>query len=159
MMEISHPDIEYKIAPPESLFIIGSNSIQASGELYTVGLNSIGRRENRRKKRMLDILTALFLLMVSPVLLWLLHERKPFFSNLFDLATGKLTLVGYAHEQQLTKLPQIRKGILNPLDTYSGSLPADEQTRHQANILYAKDYSVQHDLEILFSAWKKLGRP
>jgi GT2 family glycosyltransferase len=159
MMEISHPDIEYKIAPPESLFIIGSNSIQASGELYTVGLNSIGRRENRRKKRMLDILTAFFLLMVSPVLLWLLHERKTFFSNLFDLATGKLTLVGYANEQQLTKLPQIRKGILNPLDTYSGSLPADEQTRHQANILYAKDYSVQHDLEILFSAWKKLGRP
>jgi O-antigen biosynthesis protein len=157
MMEISHPDLEYKIAPPESLFIIGSNSIQSSGELYTVGLNSIGRSENRRKKRLLDISMALFLLPVSPVLLFFLGEKLALFPNLFRLLIGKLSLVGYVHENRLDKLPTIKPGILNPLDPFTG-LVADEHTRHQANILYAKDYRVHQDIEILLSAWKKLGR-
>jgi len=157
MMQISRPDLEYKIVPPESLFIIGSNSVQAGGDWYSIGLNSIARHDNRRKKRLLDIGIALGLLTISPVLLLLIPEKTGFVKNVFQLLAGTKTLVGYASEGKSDKLPRLKPGILNPMDPYAG-MEADEQTLHQANILYAKDYRVQQDLDILLGAWKNLGR-
>ncbi|MFN5793797.1 MAG: glycosyltransferase family 2 protein, partial [Bacteroidota bacterium] len=48
MLWVDNQKIEYKIAPPESLFIIGSNSINSQGELYVVEINSIGKESSRR---------------------------------------------------------------------------------------------------------------
>lgn len=157
MMEVSHPDLEYKIAPPESLFIIGSNSIQSSGELYTIGLNSIGRRENRRKKRLLDLCVGITLTICSPVLMLLFTNKRSLLRNTGLLLTGRRTLVGYVAESRIKKLPSLRMGILNPLDPFRG-IETDEPTRHQANILYAKDYKPGQDIEILLRSWRKLDR-
>jgi len=43
--------VDYKIAPEDSLSIIGSNSINTAGDLYTVNINTITRVENKRNKR------------------------------------------------------------------------------------------------------------
>ena len=55
MLDLTQLDIEYKIAPPESISIIGSNSIHTAGDLYVVNINSISKRSNKRKKRVFDI--------------------------------------------------------------------------------------------------------
>lgn len=156
MMQINHPEIEYKIAPPESLFIIGSNSIDGSGELYTVGLNSIDKPENKRKKRIFDMVVSVLLLILSPILSIFLKNRFQFFLNMAYIIFGKLSLVGYS-SKAINMLPPIRKGVLTALDHFTTG-QVDIETIKQSDILYAKDYRVSHDFEILWSAWKKLGR-
>lgn len=156
MMRINHPELEYKIAPPESLFIIGSNSIQTSGELYVIGLNSIDKPVNRRKKRALDISISLILLIIFP---FTFFTKSPFqaFKNIVNCLIGQYTWVGYSTGKGSETLPNLKKGILNPLDPFS-KLGFDEMTEIQTNILYAKDYRLSNDLSIIFHSFRSIGR-
>ena len=43
MSEVTTREVEYKIAPPESMFIIGRNSMDNAGELYVIDINSISK--------------------------------------------------------------------------------------------------------------------
>lgn len=156
MMRINHPELEYKIAPPESLFIIGSNSIQTSGELYAIGLNAINKPENRRKKRTLDVIVSLFLLVFSPLAL-LCKNPTGALSNAWDCLCGRKTWVGYIPEFVQPSLPKLKEGILNPLDVYP-DFRNDAQTGIQRNILYAKDYRVMNDLILIIRTIRLLGR-
>jgi len=157
MMKINHPEMDYKIAPPERLFIIGSNSIQTSGELYTVGLNSIDKPENKRKKRLFDILISVSLLVLIPFYILFLNNKMQVISNILSVITSKLTWVGYDLSAEIMVLPKIKKGILNPLDPYL-HIEADKLMKSQSNLLYAKDYQIGHDLAILMSGFKQIGR-
>lgn len=67
MLRIGRPDVEIKIAPAESLFIIGSNSIHERGDLYFVDVPSINNPINRRNKRLFDMGVSIFLFHLSPV--------------------------------------------------------------------------------------------
>ena len=156
MMRINHPELEYKIAPPESLFIIGSNSIQTSGELYVIGLNSIDRPLNRRKKRALDIFFSLFLLVFFP-LLFITKSPIQSLINTIKCLLGQYTWVGYSSGKGSEALPKLRKGVFNPLDPFS-KLGFDELTEIQTYILYAKDYRVSNDLSIIYHSFRSIGR-
>jgi hypothetical protein len=48
MLDLSPLDVDYKIAPPESISIIGSNSIHTAGDLYVVNINAITKPSNKR---------------------------------------------------------------------------------------------------------------
>ena len=56
------------------------------------------------------------------------------------------------------KLPLIRIGVLNPTDILNKQAvyPA---TIKNLNILYAKDYKVFNDLNIIWKGLKNIGRP
>jgi GT2 family glycosyltransferase len=157
MMKINHPEMDYKIAPPESLFIIGSNSIQTSGELYSVGLNAIDKPENKRKKRMFDVIISFCLLVSIPFYILFVKNRLQVLVNILFVLVGKLTWIGYDLSNEIIALPKIQRGILNPLDPYL-HLDSDNLMKLQSNILYAKDYQIGHDLRILMSSFKKIGR-
>jgi FlaA1/EpsC-like NDP-sugar epimerase len=45
MADLQESNLEYKIAPPESSYIIGSNSINISGDIHVLDINSIEKRE------------------------------------------------------------------------------------------------------------------
>ena len=47
MLDLNDLNVDYKIAPPESFSIIGSNSISTSGEMYVVHINSIVKENNK----------------------------------------------------------------------------------------------------------------
>ena len=47
MSLIGNTHLDIKIAPPESMYVIGSNSINAQGELYALNVNSITKKENQ----------------------------------------------------------------------------------------------------------------
>lgn len=156
MSRISNTDIEFKIAPPESLFIIGSNSINTNGQLYVININSINKAANKRNKRLLDIIVSFVLFIISPVLILIIPTRKGLLKNIFRVLIGKKSWVGYKKTNQKQELPKIKEGVLNPVD-YLSSLP-DETTIYRLNQLYAKDYKIINDLQIILKSWRLLGQ-
>ena len=155
MLRIGRPDVEIKIAPPESLFIIGSNSIHERGDLYFVDVPSINNPINRRNKRLFDISMSIFFLFTSP-LLFLLTENKPgFFVNIFKVLLGKKSWVG--RDIQRDKIFKgLKAGVLSP-SVMAGRNANDPTVRERLNLLYAKDFKVWNDLKIVMGNVGKLG--
>ncbi|MEZ5071859.1 MAG: glycosyltransferase [Bacteroidales bacterium] len=84
---------DFKIAPPESLSIIGSNSIHTAGDLYTIPVDTVGNAANRRYKRFFDATSGLLLLATFPVwILWVRgHVRS--LGHVFQVLAGTRTWV------------------------------------------------------------------
>lgn len=160
MLKLSNIQTEYKIAPPESISVIGSNSISTAGDLYVISLNSIGRRINRVKKRLTDIFTSIILLMLSPgLILFYRKGTSKFFRNIFNVLSGKYSWVGYCINSAVTnfELPSLNPGILSPADKLTGKEISPEEAA-QINIRYAKNYKIINDLSIIFSGRGFLSR-
>lgn len=155
MLDLNDLNIDYKIAPPESLSIIGSNSISTSGDLYVVHVNSIARENNRQNKRIFDLVVAIILLVLSPILIWRTEKKSRFVKHIFEVISGSKSWVGYCspnHEH----LPQIRTGILSPASIFPESI--SEKMKEELNLVYAKNYKLTTDLEIVLKAWKNIGK-
>jgi len=158
MLELTSLDIDFKIAPPESISIIGSNSIHTAGDLYVVHINAITNPGNSRRKRLFDFSTALMALIVSPVLIWAFSKKGRFLKNTWQVLSGKKSWVGYAESTEShSELPDIKPGILSPADMFGNSSP-EPKRNHRLNVLYARNYSVVTDAEILLKGWRKLDR-
>ncbi|MFM9056140.1 MAG: glycosyltransferase [Bacteroidota bacterium] len=154
MLEAGRPDIELKIAPPESLFIIGSNSIHEKGDLYFVDVPSINNPVNRRNKRLFDIGMSLTLLIASPMLILLISQPFRFLTNCMQVLGGRLSWVG--RDPQHDKVLGLKEGVLNP----SCMVPLDSldaTTRERINLLYAKDFKVWNDLKLVLGNLRQLG--
>ena len=151
MVDWHATDVDYKIAPEDSLSIIGSNSINTRGDLYTVDIKAIDTVANRRNKRLFDVVTSLF-----SIVFWLplaLVVKKPvqFLKNAFLVLFGRRTWVGYCTPADETqKLPRIRKGIYHPASYIEKGV--DDEVLNQLNLLYARDYTVWKDAEIFFKS-------
>jgi len=158
MLDLSGMDVAYKIAPPESYSIIGSNSIHTAGDLYLVNVNAISKKPNRRKKRIFDLTVASILLFSIPFNIWFFKSKKKLLKNLAGIISGKLTWVGYIPNEPSEKhLPRLKACVLDQRVMFSHE-PPDNQKK-QLNILYAKDYRVWNDMTLLSKNWKKLDNP
>ena len=158
MSSIDKEDVDYKIAPPESLYIIGSNSIESSGEYYIMASDAIMKPVNQKNKRSLDLFLALFFLLFSPILFLFVGKKGTYFSNLFNILSGKISFVGfYSSSEMKDKTLKVKKGILNPTDLHD-SFTLNEDNIEQLNFEYGRDYSIGKDLEIVFKNLKYLGR-
>lgn len=157
MTEWQTTQVDYKIAPEDSLSIIGSNSIHTRGDLYTVDINAVDRIANRRNKRLLDIFLSLLFIVFIPILIFMQKKPFDFIKNIFKVLWGAKSWVGYyTYEQQIHKLPRIRNGVLNPLDA-TKFIIHDDETIIQLNLLYARDYNLLKDLNIILFAYRDLG--
>lgn len=158
MSELKHLQVDYKIAPPESLSIIGSNSINTAGDLYTLELNSIGKISNRRNKRFFDVVAAAMLLLSLPVSIFVVRKPASFVKNIFLVLMAKKTWVGYCSTATLNsvKLPDLKPGVLDPAEALSVKSLSDE-TLDRLNLLYARDYKTKNDLNILVKGFRNLG--
>lgn len=158
MGSIRQTDLHFKIVPEESLFIIGSDSKDAPGDFYTIDISlGLAKQQSLQKKRMFDVSAALVLFATSPVLALLSRRPMGYFRNLLLVLSGKKTWVGYAHAQNTRLLPEIKTGVVNPLDELDHQ-HTDEKTIEKLNFLYAKEYTVERDLSILMRSLLKLGR-
>jgi hypothetical protein len=151
--------VDFKIAPEDSLSIIGSNSINTAGDLYTVNLNAITNVENKRNKRLFDLATCIGLIIMLPVLLFLVNRPWGLLRNIFLVAASMRSWVGYIHDEHYDRerLPHIRNGILNPLDAF-GKDKISEEIKQRLNYIYARDYSTNSDLNIIVKGFRHLGR-
>jgi O-antigen biosynthesis protein len=151
---------EFKIAPPESAFLVGSGSIAGIDELQSLHFNTIAAKGNRRNKRFLDIIISAGLLTMFPLVLPWQRNPKGFFRNGFRVLLGRKSWVGYHTAQpggSNHQLPAIRNGVLGPADAIN--LPIDDEQMLQGlNLLYARDYQIQTDLKIIVNNFRDLGR-
>lgn len=157
MLRLSHIDIEYKIAPPESLSVVGSSSINTAGDLYLINLNTINKPSNRRNKRIVDVLSAVSMFIMFPVLVFLLKRPLSALRNIFRVLSGKYTWVGYYSyaEGDLKELPKIKKGVLSPVDGLAKKNISDD-LKVKLNVLYAKDYKFLNDVNIILRGLLKI---
>ncbi len=148
-------NIDFKIAPPESFSIIGSNSIDTAGDLYIIDVNSISKPKNKRNKRLFDILSSLLLLGFSPVLILIQKQKFNFILNVFSVLTGIKSWVGYSSERQ-QHLPKLRPSVLNPLSGLNDQ-HMSEDMKDRLNLSYSKNYKVENDVMIVWRAINELG--
>src|SRR5690606_29569723 len=99
MASVERKNLDFKIAPPESLYIIGSNSIEKGGDLFIMDIDAVSKPKNKRKKRLLDILLSLLFLVSFPITVWGVKNKSGFFANILSVLFGKKSWVGYSHSQ------------------------------------------------------------
>lgn len=158
MALLQKSNLSFTIAPPSSDFIIGSNTINTPSDLYVVSINSIANEDNRRNKRLFDFLSSILILIFSPILMPFLKRPFGIWKNAFMVFIGKLSWVGYSSSNLNDKaLPKIRKGVLNTKDAINIS-KIDEKTLNKLDLLYARNYSIQTDLNIIFKALRHIGK-
>ncbi len=157
MSRLGHLNLDFKIAQPESLFLIGSNSINSAGDLYIFNINEISKKSNKRLKRTCDVLISFAFLVSLPFTIWFFKQKINFVKNMLLCLIGLKTLVGYYFTSNINKeqLPVLKKGVLTPFDTIKFT---EEQLVAKLNLIYARDYHIFKDLEIIQKAWKKLDR-
>ena len=145
--------LEYKIAPEDSLAVIGSDSIFASEDIYTIPVHAIVQKENLRRKRLFDIGTALSLLVLLPLDIWFVENKGGFVRNIFLVLSGKKSWVGC----QMQSLELLRPGVLYPLDAFAGHVFSEEMVATADN-LYTRDYKVKVDLMTMIKGFRWMGR-
>ncbi len=149
--------VDYKILPEESLSIIGSSSKNTAGELYTIDIRfNIADPRFRRSKRTFDLLFCIFIITTLPVQILIIKKTMGFLHNWWAVLLSQKSWVGYAQTQESSALPKIKPGVLSPLNALSVD-NVNEPTVQRLNLLYAKDYQVAKDLEIIWTSYRALG--
>ena len=154
MVEWHASNVDYKIAPEDSLSIIGSNSINTRGDLYTVDIKAIDTVANRRNKRLLDFILAGFCILFWLPLALVVKQPVRFLKHAVLVLLGRRTWVGYCNaDEEVQKLPKIRRGVYSPATPLekTGAI-GDTAVYNQLNLLYARDYTVWKDAEIFFKS-------
>lgn len=144
MAHLRTTGVEYKIAPSESDYIIGSESVLSPNDLYIAELDTISTDTSRRRKRMFDIGTALALLLLSPVLFWFQKRKSQYFGHCLSVLVGSLTWVGYPNH----------RGVFTAADMLRGD--ATEQLRERLTLRYMRHYSTATDFTILMRNWNNI---
>jgi hypothetical protein len=134
--------VSFKITGDESLGIIGSQSKNKSGEIYTIQVNYAIQNQNKiRIKRTFDIIATVISILLSPVLI-LLRSTREIIKNALGIFSGQRTIIGYDKDETLKhRLPSV--GI--PVLKINNNLAVD----------YARNYTVWKDFRYL---WKSLSK-
>ena len=150
MVEWHASNLDYKIAPVDTLSIIGSNSINTRGDLYTVDIRTINTVPNKRKKRLFDFSVSFFGIVFWVFAVWFVKKPFKFLCDCFKVLFGRYSWVGYCPTEVTDgqRLPKIKKGIYNPASIVAEQL--DDEALGQLNVMYARDYTVLKDINILF---------
>lgn len=158
MSQLQKMNLEFKIAPPESLFIIGSNSINTSRDIYLMDLDSINKKSNKRYKRLFDFSMSLLLILLFPLHFFLIKRPFRYLKNLFMVLFAQYSMVGFdaLPDGEKAQLPMIRKGVLHPSDALKKEPNKDNLVR--LNMLYAREYSLATDFNILIRGFRNVDR-
>lgn len=151
----TNKDVDYKIAQPDSLYLIGSNSIHSKGDLYLLNINNINKPSNKRAKRILDLFSSFLLFITFPFLAFAVQNPLKFFKNILTVLVGKKTWIGYEQLDGKQQLPPLKEGVISISDNLKDK---SEEIIKKMNIIYAKDYSVSSDLKTIFNNLKILGK-
>lgn len=121
------PDLDYKIVPDGAVSIIGSNSRNTAGDLYSIDIHlAIDEPRQRRSKRLFDLMLSLLLVLSWPLQTLLVRQPFGLLRNVLQVFSGRRSWVGYspvsdpvaADRQGIlpARLPELRPGILHPAD-------------------------------------------
>lgn len=135
--------VSYKIVPSESDFVIGSNSITSTEDLYAEELHTVASAINRRNKRIFDMATALLLIVMSPVLFWFQHRKRRYFAHCWSVLCGRRTWVG-------TDCKETRPGIFGPEDVLPHRATSlSPELKQRLHLRYLRNYKLTTDIQIV----------
>jgi len=159
MIHFQGKGVAYKIAPEESLAIIGSNSINTSNDLFMLEVDGILQAQNKRNKRILDFLLSIQFLLTLPFIIWFVKNKLGFIRNIFSVMFSQKTWVAYYLDEEKNEdnLPNIKKGVLHPGHAFKNETLSND-TLQRLNLLYSRDYHVSTDLEIIWRGFTFLGK-
>lgn len=155
MAQLGDEAVQYKIVPPDANYLVGPQVIHESLRAQPVHF-ILSSREIRIKKRLLDVAAGLLLLITFPLHFWLYRRPGHAWVNLLKVVGGKMHLVGYINASP-AGLPPMRRGVLNMLHRVKGADQASEDHAQRLDSQYARLYSLELDLEILFKGFRRIG--
>ncbi len=139
-----HGDYEFKIFREQSSTIIGSNSKNTAGDLYSLDPTyNIGRASARRNKRVLDLMISTVVIFCSPILLFTKH-RSRILSKILQVLWGKMTWVGY-NSSSIDNLPDIKAPVID-ITRKAGN---NQRLADKIKSEYALHYHPYEDLKYL----------
>jgi len=158
MVRTANMQVNFKIASPDGLAVIGSNSVDTNGSLYVVSVNSVMSPKNRRMKRFFDLVVALMFLIFSPLFPMFVKNGSHIFKILFNIFTGKKSWIGYYETTGQEQYPELKKGLLPPTDilTVKELSPAAIE---KINLDYSQNYSVLNDFSLLIKNFHYICEP
>lgn len=159
MSKVNQPNVDFKIAPEESLFIIGSNSVDNPGDLYTIDINfAIARPAAKRNKQLVDFSLSVLFLLTFPVHFLFVKNKLNFLKNIFSVLFLQKSWVGYLNKEiDIKHLPKLKKGVLSPMNGLQNKQTISDNTAKRLNLLYAKHYQVANDLLLIWRGYQHLG--
>ena len=151
-------NLSYKIVPPESMSIIGSDSKNTAGDLYAIDVNlAIESNRSKQMKRIFDVFASLIMFLFFPILIFFISKKLNALKNIFKVFAGKNTWVGYVpNNSKQYNLPKIKSGIINPMIAF-GLKKNNNLNDERINLIYAKNYSVALDFGYLIKSIKHIG--
>ena len=148
----------FKTVPENSNSIIGSNSKNTMGDLYSIDSDlKIGQATGRRNKYLFDLSLSFLFICFFPF--YLICFKKAWSVLLKDLCLviiGKKTWIGYIPMGgvPLYRLPKLVPGVFNLLSD-DQFVDISQELGQKINLLYAREYTVYSDLLLI---WKRLVR-
>lgn len=148
MIDFQSTTIQVKIAPEQSETIIGSDSKNQPGELFTLEVNyHLAQQHHQRNKRVMDLLLSCFVLLGGVFFVWFSRGRYLLGESLL-VAVRQKTWVGYICETHGVKLPKIKRAVFDVSGPFKGT-----GFESDAALAYARDYSVSKDMWVF---WRNL---
>jgi len=145
--------VEFKIAPAEADFVLGSSSSTTSGELYSLELKQEPfNAVQLYQKRLADVALAGLMLLTLPVSVWFYKDKAGFVTNIWEVLAGSKTWVSLSLRPTGS---HTKPGVLTPASSTEG---AADGTVRRLDSLYAKDYSFANDLALILRCIHKLDQ-
>ena len=158
MIAISGKNIECRIAPRQSHFIVGNNISNGLTNVYKLNNNSLLLTNNRLLKRGFDIMVAHALILMSPFLLLKFGKQiTRVLKNCNEVILNRKTWVGYSEDgnsKNTQSLPNLKPCVLG-IDY--GVKNSEPETLKKLNSIYANNYSIFKDLRIILSNFNRLA--
>jgi hypothetical protein len=140
--------VKVKIFPDGAQSIVGSSDRNSKGEFYSIDLElRLNERNTIIYKYLADFIAAFILLLLFPIAAIISKNLR--IKDIVSVIIGRKTWISYLKpDDRLEKLRSIRPGVFPPvlLDD-NGRLTYDEI--HDINMVYARNYSLWYDLELL----------
>ncbi len=149
MITLSSRQVQCKIVPRHSLFIVGNNNVDTLSSFYTVNINAIISFRNTWIKRCFDLIMIFVIMLLSPLLMYFNNKRISVCRSLMQVLVNKRTWVGFNRNYNSKQLKNYKKGIIE-----IASLKESENVE-KINVMYAQDYSVSKDLKRIWDFFIK----
>ncbi|MDX1407245.1 MAG: hypothetical protein R3330_03900, partial [Saprospiraceae bacterium] len=149
------PRVHFKISSSQSDTIVGSDSKKLAGDLYASEIRfAIASPLQRRNKRMFDLVLSGLVTLLFPLVL-LQRGTRQLLHHVPRVLRGTHTWVSYDRgDIRLDEIPALRPGLFTPGGLGEGVI-LDPSERHMINYLYAREYRVWRDIEIILRSGTK----
>ncbi len=135
--------------------IIGSDSKNEAGQVLNSRQYQLSQSVNLRLKRLVDIFSAFFLLILFPFHFLFNKHPLTLLNHSMQVLLYRKTWIGYSAARQ--HLPKLKPSVLAPAGVPHSQMQLNAEGLLLADEWYAREYEVLNDISILFSSYKKLG--